>query len=208
MAQPLSGGTGVHTRARAEPLDLAITLGLSVSQQAQVDIKAVNFTVLLCQLPSHVQLSVTPWTALCQASLSFTISLVSKTSCPLTWWCHPTILSSVTPFLPSIFPRIRVFSSELDLHIRWLVLELQLQHYPSNEYSGLISFRNDWFNFLVIQGTLKSLFQYHSSKASILQHSAFITVQLSQPYMTIGKTIALNIQTLSVKWCLCFLICL
>ena len=91
--------------------------------------------------------------------------------------CHPLLL------LPSIFPSIRVFSSESVLHIRWpkyWSLSISL----SNEYSGLISFRIDWFDLLAVQGTLKSLFQYHSSKASILRHSAFFMVQLSHPYMT------------------------
>ena len=96
--------------------------------------------------------------------------------------------------LPSIFPSTRVFSNELTLHIRWPKY-WSFSISPSNEYSGLISFRIDWFNLLGIQGTLKSLPQHHSSKASILQHSDFFMVQLSHPYMTTGKTIALMIQT-------------
>ena len=95
---------------------------------------------------------------------------------------------------PSIFPSIRVFSNESVLCIRWLNY-WSFSISPSNEYSGLISFRIDWFNLLGIQGTLKSLPQHHSSKASILQHSDFFMVQLSHPYMTTGKTIALMIQT-------------
>ena len=109
--------------------------------------------------------------------------------------------------LPSIFPSIRVFSKESPLHIRcpkyW---SFSLSVSPSNEYSGLISFRMDWLD-LAVQGTLKSLLQYHSSKASILRHSTFFMVQLSHPYMTAGKTIAVARWTLSAKKCLCFLIC-
>ena len=100
---------------------------------------------------------------------------------------HP--LSSPV-LLPSIFPSIRVFSNELALCIRWpKYRSISFSISPSNEYSGLISFRIDWFNILAVQGALKSLLQYHSSKASILQHSAFFIVQLSHPYMTTGKTI-------------------
>ena len=93
--------------------------------------------------------------------------------------------------LPSIFPSIRVFSKESALHIRWPEC-WSVSINPSNEYSGLISFRIDWLDLLAIQGTLKTLFQHHSSKASIPRHSAFFTDQLSHPYMTTGKTIALN----------------
>ena len=99
--------------------------------------------------------------------------------------------------LPSIFPSIRVFSNESPFCIRWPKYQsLSFSISPSNEYSGLISFRIDWFDLLVVQGTLKSLLQHHSSKASILWHSAFFIVQLSHPYMTSGKTIALTRQTL------------
>ena len=98
--------------------------------------------------------------------------------------------------LPSIFPNIRVFSNESVLHIRWpKYWSFDFNISPSNEYSGLISFRIDWMDLLAIQGTLKSLLQHHSSKASILQHSAFFIVQLSHPYTTTGKTIAMTIQT-------------
>ena len=101
--------------------------------------------------------------------------------------CHPLLL------LPSIFPSIRVFSNESILHIRWpKYWSFSFSISPSNEYSGLISFRTDWLDLLAVQGTLKSLLQHHSSKALILQSSAFFTVQLSQPYMTAGKTIALT----------------
>ena len=95
--------------------------------------------------------------------------------------------------LPSIFPSIRVFSDELVFHIRWpKCWRFSFSISPSNEYSALISFRMDWLDRLAAQGTLKSLLQHHSSKASILQHSAFFIVQLSHPYMTTGKTIALT----------------
>ena len=111
-------------------------------------------------------------------------------------------LSSSCPFLllPSIFPSIRVFSSESILHIRWSKYwSFSFSISPYNEYLGLISFRIDWFDLLAVQGTLKSLFQHHSSKASILRRSAFFTVQLSHPYMTTGKTIALTRQTFVSK---------
>ena len=104
--------------------------------------------------------------------------------------CRPLLL------LPSIFPSIRVFSNESALRIRWpKYWSFSLNISPSNEHSGLISFRMDWLDLLSVQGTLKSLLQHHSSKASILQHSAFFIVQLSHPYTTTGKTIALTRQT-------------
>ena len=104
--------------------------------------------------------------------------------------CHPLLL------LPSTFPSIRFFSNESALRIRWpKYWSFSFSISPSNEYSGLISFRIDWLDLLEVQGTLKSLLQHHSSKASILQHSAFFTVQLSHPYMTIEKTIALSRRT-------------
>ena len=108
---------------------------------------------------------------------------------------------------PSIFPSIRVFSSESVLLIRWLKYwSFSFSISPSNEYSGLISFRMDWLDLLAVPGTLKSLLQHHSSKASILWCSAFFIVQLSHPYMTTGKTTAWTRQTFISK-CLCFLIC-
>ena len=117
---------------------------------------------------------------------------VNLNSCPLSWWCHPTISSSVIP-LPSIFPSIRVFSNESALHIRCpKYCSFSFNISPSNEYPGLISFSMDWLDLLAVQGTLKSLIQHHSSKASILRCSAFFIVQLSHPYMTTGKTIALT----------------
>ena len=103
--------------------------------------------------------------------------------------CYPLLL------LPSIFPSIRVFSSESVLHIRWLKYwSFSFSISPSNEYSGLVSFRMDWFDLLAVQGTLKSLLQHHSSKASILWCSAVFMVQLSHPYMTTAKTITLTIR--------------
>ena len=116
-------------------------------------------------------------------------------SFPSNRWCHPTISSSAIPLilLPSIFPRIRVFSNESLLHIIWpKYWRLRFSISPSNEYSGLISFRMDWLHLLAVHGILKSLLQHHSSKASILQHSAFFIVQVSHPYMTTGKIIALT----------------
>ena len=102
--------------------------------------------------------------------------------------------------LPSIFPRIMVFSNELVLCIRWpKYWSFSFSISPSDEYSGLISFKIEWFDLLTVQGTLKSLFKYHSSKASIFWHSAFFLVQLSHPYMTIGKIITLTRQTLVGK---------
>ena len=113
---------------------------------------------------------------------------------PLSWWCHPTISSSVVPFSScpqSFFPSIRVFSNESVLHIRWPnYWSFSFSNSPSNEYSGLISFKIDWFDLLAVQGTLKSLLQHHSSKASILQRSAFFMVHPSHnycEYMTTGK---------------------
>ena len=135
----------------------------------------------------------TPWTAPCQASLSITnsqtlrklmgIELVMLSNHLIL--CHPLLL------LPSIFPSIRVFSNESVIHIRWpKYWSFNFSISPSNEYSGLISFWMDLFDLPAVQGTLKSLLQCHSSKASIFQHSAFFIVQLSHPYMNTGKNIA------------------
>ena len=140
---------------------------------------------------SCVRLFVTPWTAVHQDSLSITksqtllklmfIALVMPSSHPILG--HPLLL----PF--AIFPSIRVFPSESVLRIRWpKYWSFSFSIRPSNEYSGLISFRMDWLDILAVQGTLKSLLQHHSSKVSILQCSVFFMVQLSHPYMTTGKT--------------------
>ena len=150
------------------------------------------------QLLSHVQLFATPWTATFQASLSFTTSWsllkhMSTYSVMLPnhfILCHPLLL------LPSIFPSIRAFSNESVVCIRWpKCWSFNFTISPTNEYSGLNSFRIDWFDLLAVQGTLKSLLQHHSLKASIFGHLAFFMVQLSYLYMTTGKTIALTIWT-------------
>ena len=143
---------------------------------------------------SCVQLFATPWTSACQVYLSITnsqslLKLMSMMPSNHLILCHPLLL------LPSIFPSIRVFSNESVLCIRWPKYQ-SFSISPSNEYSGLISFRIDWFDLLAVQGTLKGLLQHCSSKASILWHSAFFTVQLSHPYMTTGKAIALTITDL------------
>ena len=143
---------------------------------------------------SCVRLFVTPWTAACQASLSITNSqsLLKLMSIELVMPSKPLILCHLLLLPHSIFPSIRVFSSESAPHIRWpKYWSFSFSTSPSNEYSGLISFRIDWLDLLEVQETVKSLLQHHSSKASILQCSTFFIVQLSHPYMTIGKTIAL-----------------
>ena len=136
----------------------------------------------------------TPWTAAHQASPSITnsqnllnfMSIKSVMPSNRLILCHPLLL------LPSIFPSIRVFSNESALHIRWPnYWSFSFSISPSNEYLGLISFRMDWFGLLAVQGILKSLLQHQNSKASVLWHSAFFTVQLSHPYMTTGRTIPL-----------------
>ena len=137
------------------------------------------------------------WTAACQASLSIinSQSLLKFMSIQSVMPSNHLILCCPLLLLPSIFPSIRVFSNESALHIRWpKYWSFSFSISPSCEYSGLISFRMDWLDLLAVQGTLKSLLQHHSSKASILQHSALFMVQLSHPYMTTGKTIALTRQ--------------
>ena len=137
----------------------------------------------------------TPWRVACQASLSITNSrsLPKPMSNELVMSSNHLILCHPLLLLPSIFPSMRVFSSESALHIRWpKYWSFSFNINPSNEHPGLISFRMDWLDLLEVQGTLKSLLQHHSSKASILQCSAFIIAQLSHPYMTTGKTIALT----------------
>ena len=166
---------------------------------------------------SVVSDSVTPWTAACQASLSIanswnppkpmSIELVMPSNYLIL--CHPLLL------LPSIFPSIRVFSNESVLCIRWpKYWSFSFNISPFNEHPGLISFRMDWLDLFAVQGTLESLLQHHSSKASILWRSAFFIVQLSHPHMTIGRTIALTRWTFVGKVLLChitlayyFLIC-
>ena len=147
---------------------------------------------------SCAQLFATPWTTARQASLSITnsrsllklMSIESVMPSNHLILCHPLLL------LPSIFPSIRVFSNESSLHIRWpKYWSFSFSISSSNEHPGLISFRMDWLGLLAVQGTLKSLFQYHSSKASIIWRSAFFIIQLSHAYMTTGKTIALTTGT-------------
>ena len=150
------------------------------------------------QLLSRVQLFATPWTTICQASLSITnsrsppkpMSVVLVMPFNHLILCHPLLL------LPSIFPSIRVFLNELALRIRWpKYWSFSFNISPSNEHPGLISFRMDWLDLPAVQGTLKSLLQHHSSKASVLQCSDFFIVPRSHPYMTTGKTIALTRRT-------------
>ena len=147
---------------------------------------------------SRVRLFATPWIAARQASLSITSSrsllklMPIKSVMPSSHLilCHPLLL------LPPIPPSIRVFSNESALHMRWpKCWSFSFSISPSNEHPGLISFRMDWLDLLAVQGSLKSLLQHHSSKASIFWHSAFFTVQLSHPYMATGKTIALTRRT-------------
>ena len=151
------------------------------------------YFVMLLFSQSVMSDSVTPWTAACLASLSFTISwsLLKLMSVESVMPSNHLILCCPLLLPPSIFPSIRVFSNESALRIRWSK-HWSFSFSPSNEYSGLISFRIDWFDCLSVQGTLKSLLQHHSSNASIFWHSAFFIVQLSHPYMTTGKTIALT----------------
>ena len=119
---------------------------------------------------------------------------VCSNSCLLSWWCHLTILSGLCLLLPSIFPRISVLSNESALHITWpKYWRFSFSISPSNEYSGLISSRIDWFDLLAVHGSLKSLLQHHNLKASVLRCSAFFMVQLSHAYITNGRTIALSI---------------
>ena len=161
-----------------------------------------SFPYVCCCSVAWLCLFATARTAAHHASLSFIISrsLLNFMSIELVMqfnhliFCHPLHL------LPSIFPSIRVFSNELALHIRWpKYWSFSFSISPSNEYSGLISFRMNWLDLLAVQGTLKSLLQHHSSKVSILQHPALFMVPLSHPYMTTGKTIALTNRPLSAK---------
>ena len=156
------------------------------------------FSTIVVQYPSHVQFSSTPGTAAYQGSLSLTMSW----SLPKFMFIASVILSShLIPWcllllLPSIVPSTRDVSNELSVHIRWpKYWSFSFSSSPSNEHSGLISFKIDWFDSLAIQGTFRSFLQHHSSKASILWCSAFFMVQLSLPYVTTGKTIVLTIQT-------------
>ena len=169
-------------------------INVNVWQKPLQYFKVIQFSSV--HLLSHVQLFATLWTAVCQASLSITnsqsplkpMSIVSVMPSKHRILCRPLLL------LPPIPASIRVFSNGSALLIRWPKY-WNFNISPSNEHSGLISFRMDWLDLLAVQGTLKSLLQRHSSKASILQCSAFFTVQLSYQYMTTGKTIPLTRQT-------------
>ena len=172
------------------------------------DFDHLAFTVLFSSVQSlsRVRLFVIPWIAARQASLSITNSRSSPrlTSIESVMPSSHLILCRPLLLLPPIPPSIRVFSNESNLRMRW---NFSFSIIPSKEIPGLISFRMDWLDLLGVQGTLKSLLQHHSSKASILRCSAFFTVELSHPYMTTGKTIALTRWTFVGKVCLCFSIC-
>ena len=165
---------------------------------ANISNAAMNICISSVQSLSHVRLFATPWTTAHQASLSITnswnlfklMSIESVMPSNHLILCHPLLL------LPSIFSSVRVFSNESALCIRWpKYWSCSFNISPSNEHPGLISFRMDWLDLLAVQGTLKSLLQHHSSKSSFLRCSAFLIVQLSHPYITTGKTIALTRQT-------------
>ena len=156
-----------------------------------------------------MQLLATPWTAASQASLSFTVtwSLLKLVSIKLAMSTNHLILHYPLLLLPSIFPSTRIFSSKMALRIKWpKYWNFSFSISPSNEYSGLISFRIERFDLLFVQGTLKSLLQYCNSKASVFWHSAFFMVQLLHLYMSTGKTIALTIQIFVNKVMIWFLI--
>ena len=155
------------------------------------------YVISWVQSLSCVQLFVTLWSASCQASLSISNSQSLLKLVSIESVMPSNYLILCCPLLPpSIFPSIRVFSNDLTLHIRWpKYWSFSFSISPSNEYSGLISFRMDWLDLFAVQETLKSLLQHHSSKASVLWSSAFFIVQLSHPYMTTGKTIALTRRT-------------
>ena len=159
---------------------------------------APDFQFSSVQLLSCVWLFVTPWTTARQASLSITNSRSLLKLMPIESMMPSSHLILCRPLLllPPILPSIRVFSTETTLRMRWpKYWSFSFSISPSNEHPGLISFRMDWLDLLAVQGPLKSLFQHHSSKASILRRSSFFIVQLSHPYMTTGKTIALTRRT-------------
>ena len=190
-----------HSTESEEELESLLMRVKEESEKAglKFNIQKTKFTasglISSVQSLSHVRLFATPRMAACQASLSITNSWSSlrltsiESVMPSSHLipCHPLLL------LPSIPPSIRVFFNESTLRMRWpKYWSFSFSIIPSKEIPGLISFRMDWLDLLAVQGTLKSLLQHHSSKASILQHSAFFTVQLSHPYMMTGKTIALT----------------
>ena len=152
--------------------------------------------MVVVQFRSHVRLFATPWTATHQAPLSYSISWTLLKLMPTESVMPSNNLVLCRPrfLVPSIFHSTRKFSNESAFCIRWTKYRsFSFSISPSNEYSGLISFRIDWFDLLAVQGTLKNLVQHHSSKASVLQQSAFFMVQLSHPYITTRKNIALTI---------------
>ena len=167
-----------------------------------LDCTPLFWEVSSVQLLSHVWLFVTPWSTAHQASLSITSSRSLLKLMPIESVMPSSrlILCCLLLLLPPIPPSIRVFSNESTLHMRWTKYwSFSFSISPSNEHPGLISFRMDWLDLLAVQGTLKSLLQHHTSKASIFWRSAFFTVQLSHPYMTTGKTIALTRWTFAGK---------
>ena len=176
-----------------EPQDSSLTPQFERINSSALSIHLSRFSVLLFA---------TPWIAARQASLSITNSWSQLRLISITSVIPSNHLTLCCPLLfqPSIFPSIRVLSNELVHHIRWpKYWNFRFSISPSNEYSGQISFKIDWFDLLGVQGTLKSLLQHHSSKASILQHSASFIFQLSQSYITTGKTIPLTDRPLLVK---------
>ena len=194
---PPGKNTGVGCHFLFHPSSLTRIIFIKRSMSAQVE--SVQFSSF--QPLSHVRLFETPWTAARKASLSISNSQSLLKFMPIESVMPSNHLNLCRPLLlPSIFRSIRVFSNDSALPIRWpKYWSFSFSISLSNEYSGLISFRTDWFDLLAVQGTLKSLLQHHSSKASFLQHSAFFIVQLSHPYMTTGKTIALTRRTLVAK---------
>ena len=170
-----------------------LLLTLIIEGNAKFQFSSVQFSSI--QSLSRVWLFATPWTTARQASLSITNSqsLSKFMSIESVMPSNHLILCCPLLLLSSIFPNIRVFSNESALHIRWLKYwSFSFNISPSNEHPGSISFRMDWLDLLAVQGTLKSLLQHHSSKTLMLWCSAFFIVQLSHPYMTTGKTIALT----------------
>ena len=202
------------------PLGISVPLFLSPSEIQDSERQATRsgrnsllfFQFSSVQSLSCVQLFVTPWITACQASLSITNSQSSLrlTSIEAVMPSSHVIFCCPLLLLPPIPPSIRVFSNESTLHMRWpkywSLYFVSFSIIPSKEHSGLI-FRMDWLDLLAVQGTLKSLLQHHSSKPSILWCSAFFTVQLSHPYMTTGKTIALTKRTFVGKVMSLLLIC-
>ena len=173
---------------------------LGICLKGRIDFHSWGWTFFFSSVQSfsHVWLFVTPWTAGRQASLSITSSWSLPKPMPIesVMPSNHLILCPPLLLLPPIPPSIRVFSNESALHIRWpKYWSFSFNISPSNEHPGLISFRMHWLDLLAVQGTLKSLLQHHSTKASILLCSAFVIVQLSHPYMTTGKTIALTRRT-------------